>query len=441
MILDKVRQHISSPTGTGGPLILASVAYSNAYQTIAGAGGVDGDEYCYVIEEGTDSEIQRGVWSSGTNALARNTPMISIIAGVASTSKMSLAGAATIRVIIDADELSYLRGTRAITAATDTLVERAKGFMTIYNRATAIAVAIGAPSGNSFKSGWVSYMKNIGVGAVTVTAAGATITSDGTSSSAFTLNQYEQAILFSDGTNYHALIVRQPLWIAQTLTTAQKRLVQSNILIPPTVTVLSSGSGTYTTPTGCTRIRVRAIGGGGGGGSGGNTGTVASGTSGTATTFGTSLLVANGGAGGQIGTPPAGGTASLGSGPIGVAYQGTSGGGWVANNGVGIFLAGGFGGNGPFGGAGTGQPNGIGTDAVANSGSGGGGGGNTGGATPAYGSSGGAAGGNLDAIINAPASSYPYAVGPGGGGGTAGTGGFAGGAGGSGRIIIEEYYN
>jgi hypothetical protein len=229
MILDRVRQQVSSPTGTGGPLVLASVAFSNAYQTIAGAGGQDGDEYCYIIEEGLDWEIQRGLWTSGTNALARNTPMISSISGVASTSKMTLAGAATIRTIIDADELSYLRGTRVITTSTDTLVERAKGFMTLFNRSTAIAVAIGAPSGNSFKSGWISYMKNVGVGAITVTASGATITSDGLSTSAFTLNQYEQAILFSDGTNYHALITRQSLFTANlNLTAAQQANVLAN---------------------------------------------------------------------------------------------------------------------------------------------------------------------------------------------------------------------
>lgn len=36
--------------------------------------------------------------------------------------------------------------------------------------------------------------------------------------------------------------------------------------IPPTYTILSSGSGTYTSPAGCTYIIVEAVGGGGGGG-------------------------------------------------------------------------------------------------------------------------------------------------------------------------------
>lgn len=226
---------------------------------------------------------------------------------------------------------------------------------------------------------------------------------------------------------------------ANSFSTAQKKQAQSNILVAPTVTVLTSGTGlTYTTPAGCTRIRVRMAGGGGGGSSGGTTATVAAGTGGTATTFGP--MTANGGPGGVIGTPALGGTASLGAGPIGVARTGSPNGGWVANNSIGVFLAGGFGGNGPFGGAGTGQPNGPGINAVPNTGSGGGGGGTNGTAAAAYGGPGGPAGGYIDAIINAPAATYTYTIGTGGPGGAAGTSGFNGGSGADGYAIVEEYY-
>src|SRR6476469_3844990 len=40
---------------------------------------------------------------------------------------------------------------------------------------------------------------------------------------------------------------------ANSFSTAQKKQAQANILVAPTMTVLSTGSGTYTTPTGCTR--------------------------------------------------------------------------------------------------------------------------------------------------------------------------------------------
>ena len=102
--------------------------------------------------------------------------------------------------------------------------------------------------------------------------------------------------------------------------------------VPHTVTVLSSGSGTYTLPTSCKAILIRMVGGGGGGGSAAATGPGAcsaggggasggyiehliaspsasysyavgaagaiNGGTGGNTTFGTSLLTANGGTGG-----------------------------------------------------------------------------------------------------------------------------------------------
>lgn len=228
-VLNRIRQQISSPTGTGGPLILASVAYSNAYLTIAGAGGEDAAEYCYIIEEGQDWEIQRGVWTSGANSLARNTPIMSSIAGVAGTTKMSLAGAATVRIIMDADEISLFRNVRAVTAASDTMIDGHKGSMTIYNRATAIAVALAAPSGNSFRNGWKTHVKNIGAGAATITATGATITSDGGSSSTLTLQQYESALIFSDGTNYVAIIQKNFWANALSLTSSQQSQARGNI--------------------------------------------------------------------------------------------------------------------------------------------------------------------------------------------------------------------
>ncbi|MDD4973553.1 MAG: hypothetical protein PHY93_04340 [Bacteriovorax sp.] len=210
----------------------------------------------------------------------------------------------------------------------------------------------------------------------------------------------------------------------------------------PTVQKFTSGSGTYTTPTGIVPlyIRVRMVGGGGGGGGGGIDGTTTSaGSNGGASTFGSSLLTANGGYGGVTGIA-GGGTASLGTGPIGLAVTGASGTGWMANNSIGMFLTGGVGGASQFGANGAGNPNSSGTSAGANSGSGGGGGGTNGTTSYAYALSGGGAGGYIDAIITNPALTYGYTVGAGGAGGTAGTSGFVGGAGGSGMIIIEEFY-
>lgn len=134
------------------------------------------------------------------------------------------------------------------------------------------------------------------------------------------------------------------------------------VTLLPNIIKLTSGSGTYTPSTGTKWIRVRMVGGGGS----------TAPTPGNNTTFGTSLLVANGGAAGNGTTGNtsggAGGSASLGTGPVGIAV------------------------NGGGGGAGTGAA----------------------GQTNLFSGGGGGAGGYVDAIITSLLSSYSYSVGTGG---------------------------
>jgi hypothetical protein len=208
----------------------------------------------------------------------------------------------------------------------------------------------------------------------------------------------------------------------------------------PTVTRLTTGSGTYFPPPGAKYLRVIMVGGGGGGGGGGGSGGAA-GVDGGATTFGTSLLTANGGIKGAFaGAGGAGGSATVASPAIAViSMQGSSGGGGL---GIALAAAWGFGywpgGASPFGGASQSS-----TAAIANTGSGGAGGpasSNGSGTYATVGGSGGA-GGYIDAFIPSLAASYAYAVGAGGTGGAGGTiNGIAGTAGGSGVIIVEEFY-
>lgn len=207
---------------------------------------------------------------------------------------------------------------------------------------------------------------------------------------------------------------------------------------PPTMQKFT-GSGTYTTPAGVKYIRIRMVGGGGGGaGSGSTNGTNA--TSGNSSTFGSSLLQANGGGPASRGTAGAGGSGSIGTGPIGFIIQGAYGTGTGSSAGT-EFTAGGAGGNSFFGGGGFGNTNfgtGVGGAGIANTGGGGGGGGSS--AAGSVGGGGGGAGGYVEAVIYNPSATYPYNVGSGGNAGGAGTSGYAGGAGGSGYIIVEEYY-
>jgi hypothetical protein len=208
----------------------------------------------------------------------------------------------------------------------------------------------------------------------------------------------------------------------------------------PTIQTFTSGSGTYTTPANVRYIKVRMVGGGGGGAGSGTANGSAAGAGGN-TTFGTSLLVANGGqAGARIQSNLTGGTASLGTGPIGFAWTGGSGGNSQYVPTGGFEGAGGTGGGTMFGPGGAGGAAGsIGRAAAANTGGGGGGGGGAN-AVTLYTGGGGSGGGYLDAIINAPSATYAYAVGAGGTAGGAGTSGFAAGAGAAGVIIVEEYY-
>jgi len=203
----------------------------------------------------------------------------------------------------------------------------------------------------------------------------------------------------------------------------------------PTVTVYTSGSGTFTTAANTKYLFVRLVGGGGGGGAS----ITNSGTTGGNTTFG-ALTGSGGGAGATWAVGAAGGAASGGD----VNIQG--GGGASGGTGTSSASIGGQGGSSALGGGGAGtQPNSSGQPGATNSGGGGGGGNNSypSGASGAasIGASGGA-GGYVEKTYTSPAATYSYGVGAGGAGG-AGDGGatkYAGGAGGSGIIIVTAFF-
>lgn len=204
----------------------------------------------------------------------------------------------------------------------------------------------------------------------------------------------------------------------------------------PEVAVLTSGSGTYTTPVGATFLYVRMIGGGSGSGGSGSGG--ANGANGGNTTFGSAFLTAGGAVGGPGGgssyIPSAGGTATGGDinvpGMIGDNIQG--------NYGTQTSTYGSAGANSQFGGGGTNGNNGPnpGTDGVGF----GAGGGSPGGGGGTFATPGGSAGGYLEKLITSPLSTYAYSIGVGGGGGLAGSGGAAGAAGSGGVIHILAYF-
>ena len=206
----------------------------------------------------------------------------------------------------------------------------------------------------------------------------------------------------------------------------------------PTVQRFTSGSGTYATPAGVTYLKVSMSGPGGGGSSSGTASNNNGNAGSAATTFGTSLLSAGAGSGGDFANNRGGigatNTISLPAVTV-VNCDGGSG----AAMGTAMNWAGGVGGQNRLGGGGRSQSGGAGYGASANSGAGGGGGG-TGATAGSICGVGGGAGGYLEAYIYFPSATYSYSVGTGGNGGSAGTNGFAGGNGGSGIIVVEEFY-
>lgn len=201
--------------------------------------------------------------------------------------------------------------------------------------------------------------------------------------------------------------------------------------------------GTYSTPTNPAPLylRVRMVGGGGGGSGSGTS--VPAGFLGTISAFGVNTLVANGGTGADGTSAAPGGTASLGSGPIGIALTGGGGtGGGIDQTVTTASFAGGSGGSSAFGGEGGGGTyNQTGKSGAANTGGGGGGAGCAATASANnFAGQGGGSGGFVDAIITSPATAYVYTVAVSVSGGSAGTNGQAGGNGASGLVEVTEYY-
>lgn len=231
-------------------------------------------------------------------------------------------------------------------------------------------------------------------------------------------------------------------YLASQATAGSTNFPTWNVFRPPTVQkFLAIGSASYTVPTGAFYIVVEMVGGGGGGGGSGTSGTVV-GATGSSSIFGTSLLVANGGLGGNALAGGAGGNASLGSGPIGLSLVGGSG------TGAGTSLAtfdinGGPGGASAFGGTGAGATAAGGAGVASTGGGGGGAGAIT--TLNANGGGGGGSGGFVrayisGAVMGSAGGVFAITVGAGGSGGAAGVSGSAGGAGGSGLVVITEYY-
>jgi hypothetical protein len=311
--------------------------------------------------------------------------------------------------------------------------------------------------------------------ATTVTSGGTTVLTatskvqqyfTGTSSQTVTLPDPTTLVLgqyfeFVNTTLYNSVVIQDfqsNVYLTLTPSLAITRLVVVNVSNStgswdirfaqvPTVSVFTSGSGTYGVPQNASYLIVECLGGGGGGA--GSATVVASnggsGQNGQTTTFGGILFATGGNGNGQNGSYAFGGGTSVGGSAQALVQVtgGQGGGAGSLSSGAGTTVgSGGMGGSSYFGGAGGnmgGTNASTGGAANANSGSGGGGAGSA--VTPTcYFGGGGGAGGYVKAILKNLPVSYTYSVAAGGGPGAAGTSGYAGGAGGAGIIIVTAYF-
>jgi hypothetical protein len=146
-LYNRVRVNTAT-TGTG--TVTLGAAFSNAFRTFAEAGAASGDVVTYVLEEGNDFEIGRGTYVSSGTTLSRDTVLISKIGGTAGTTRMTLAGGATVR--IDAAAEDFLRhGECQLTkSATNILLSPKNGNRLIVNGVPCVVPDAGvtlAPTG------------------------------------------------------------------------------------------------------------------------------------------------------------------------------------------------------------------------------------------------------------------------------------------------------
>lgn len=103
-VFDRAR-HVTTTTGTG---TLTLGAAASGFATMAEAGIADGDTVTYLIENGNDFEIGRGIYTAAGTTLTRDTVLLSKISGTAGTSKINLSGTSNVSVVRSASD--YDRG-------------------------------------------------------------------------------------------------------------------------------------------------------------------------------------------------------------------------------------------------------------------------------------------------------------------------------------------
>lgn len=308
------------------------------------------------------------------------------------------------------------------TAASTTTLTVASARQQFFTGTTTQTVALPVTSTMSLGQSFQVVNNSTGIVSVLSSGGNSVLTLPPTSVSNFT-------VISTSGTTAAS-------WFAQNLT--------SGASVPPTTTVLTTGSGTYVTKANVAFLKVTVLGGGGGGGGSGLGGTYGPGGNGTASTFaihsGATLLNSGTAAGSGVGPGGTGGIFTVTSPAIDAgSSNGASGspGSFATTT---VYNIGGDGGGSSRGGGGAAGDFGQAGQAGVAYGSGGGGGGDGGATSSVYSGGGGGASGTAVGIIPSPGVSYDWVCGAAGVGGLAGTSGEQGGDGAPCTILIEENY-
>jgi hypothetical protein len=230
---------LTSATGTSSPIALGA-AYSQLFMLPSEAGAMDGRTYTYLIVDGNNWELGRGAYTASGTTLARTTIIASRISGTLGTSKITLSGTAQVRIIESADDMDGVRGTRVVTGTSDTLNNSDLGYVVTYSNASAVAVSLAQASvSNLFLDGWAVWVQNLGASTVTVTPATSTVNG----ASTLVLPTNIGAMIWSDGTNYHAYFipVTKPLLAANNLSdVASAPAARTNLGLGTSATLASA---------------------------------------------------------------------------------------------------------------------------------------------------------------------------------------------------------
>ncbi|MFD1330271.1 hypothetical protein [Mycoplana ramosa] len=170
---------IAQFTATAGQgTITLGTAINNSMLTLAEAGAVDGNEITYLLEEGDDFEIGRGVVGDGATTVTRAAVQTSKIGGVVGANRMELAGGGRFRVVETADTFNRFENNIGYQALLPEIIKTASwaatiaeaGKMLVYNSAAGGTVTLppaAASNGEAF------HYRAAGNGALTIDPNGA----------------------------------------------------------------------------------------------------------------------------------------------------------------------------------------------------------------------------------------------------------------------------